>query len=115
VSNKLQRLATDARNLADELLESDGALRCHGAQAPAQSCLHVESERALNAHERHLGWVSRPFSAYDHARMCGPCRAYWFQAMAANAIADMEAWERYVEARTVRKRVYADSVTGGQQ
>ena len=57
-------------------------------EALTLSCVMQEEHRALTKTERDLGWARRPFSRYDHLRMCAPCASYWHASMARICLLD---------------------------
>src|SRR5215831_5951121 len=50
------------------------------------SCIMKEEYRPLTASEKARGWERRPFWAYDTARLCSACLAYYYAERAAQVL-----------------------------
>lgn len=71
----------ELRKLANRLYASTEVGPCMN---PHQvSCLHAEEQRPLTSAEKALGWARRPFTHYNHHRMCASCAVYWHVEVAA--------------------------------
>lgn len=89
----LEELANQARELANALF-SDKATACR----QKTKCLQAEQARPLTREEKREGLERRTFDYYDHNRLCGGCRAYWFQEMAAQQLYQLRCHQRRAEA-----------------
>lgn len=93
----LEALAASARALANRLFS--GRPECSNRE----SCLRAEEVRPLTAQERGWGWARRPFSAYDPARLCRGCAAYWHAEMAAQLLHEAHCWAIRIGAEEARR------------
>ncbi len=78
-------IAQQLRKIAGTLF-SEEEFTCSQIAQGRDSCLMREEVRPLNKVEKLIGWVMRPFSAYNPDNMCCSCRAYWHAENAAQAM-----------------------------
>jgi hypothetical protein len=96
----LQTMSATARQLSNDLFDaepvrcSEQALRERMGQPVGQSCITKEEERSLDSGEKFLGWSKRPFSAYNPAKLCRGCCAYWHAERAAQLLFELHCLAR---------------------
>jgi hypothetical protein len=81
-----KQAAAKAIELVNHLVK-DNAFHCNQQKnADAESCLRKEGQRPLTRAEIKSGYVYRSFDNYNLDALCLPCRCYWLQVRASNAL-----------------------------
>lgn len=101
----LPEMLRAARDLQSAMNES-------GENAPAPctedtgagACIAKEEDRPLTRQEKAKGWARRPWSAYDPARLCDACAAYWFAGMVCVSLESIQRRQAIVEAEKARRK-----------
>lgn len=83
----LQDVATEVGRLAQAFAHLNVACHDQYAQRPGSpTCLEREAARPLSTVEQLLGYVHRPWYAYQPDKLCAACAARWHLALARDLL-----------------------------
>lgn len=97
----LEEMTEAARILASVLFSTEH-VPCK--RTDGESCLTREEKRPLTKAEKDKGWYARPFYAYDTAKMCTGCEAYYHAERAAELLHNAMCWKVKIDAEAKRKQ-----------